>query len=395
MIDKLFKFFQIMDYELFKLHHRGMDCLGVKLNREDSRNNLIRKIKGVKWSSTHRCWYVTGEAMDELKGIFETTIGPGAVEGVEVATKVAAIVFPKESKITEIEKTEPALPFVPSIDQLSDLKVFKSYMEVNRFRENTITNYGKAILKFLNYFKDRNWRELTPDEIHKFQYDEIIVKELSFAYQSILISAIKKFYLANTGSPFEVNFIKRPRRPKPLPKVLSKEQIQEMIKLIENQKHRTMLSLTYACGLRAGELLKLKPVDILAPRGILLIKDAKGSKDRQVPLSGKIVEVLNSYLNNYKPNVWLFEGQFAGEQYSKRSLQQVFKDAVTRAGLDLSLTIHCLRHSFATHIMEGGVNLRVIQELLGHKNSKTTEIYTHVSTLEIKKVKSPFDDLDI
>ena len=144
--------------------------------------------------------------------------------------------------------------------------------------------------------------------------------------------------------------------------------------------YKTILSLIYACGLRMGELLRLKPQDILSDRNLLHIKQSKGKKDRVVPLSSKLLEMLREYYKSYKPKVWLFEGQYEGERYSERSLQQEFKNAVKQSNIKKSATLHWLRHSYATHLLEGGTDLRYIQVLFGHNSSKTTEIYTHVST---------------
>ena len=160
-----------------------------------------------------------------------------------------------------------------------------------------------------------------------------------------------------------------------------------------NLKHRMMLSLIYSCGLRRGELLSLKPVDIDSKRMIVVIRNGKGRKDRIVPLSPKILEQLREYFRMYRPQVYLFEGQVTGTAYDERSLQQVLKQAVVRADIRKPVTLHWLRHSYATHLLESGTDLRYIQELLGHSSSKTTEIYTHVSTHAIGKIRSPFDSL--
>lgn len=154
-----------------------------------------------------------------------------------------------------------------------------------------------------------------------------------------------------------------------------------------------MLSLIYSCGLRRSELLNLKPTNIDSKRNLIHIKQAKGKKDRIVPLSPKILEQLRAYYLAYKPTNWLFEGNCKGEKYSEQSLQSVLKQAVSKAGINKPVTLHWLRHSYATHLLESGTDLRYIQELLGHNSSRTTEIYTHVSTQNIQKIKSPFDDL--
>ncbi|WP_317245745.1 tyrosine-type recombinase/integrase [Flavobacterium amniphilum] len=174
---------------------------------------------------------------------------------------------------------------------------------------------------------------------------------------------------------------------------MSKEEVKSILSAHNNIKHKTMLSLIYSCGLRCGELLALEPVHIDSKRNIVFLKKAKGKKDRIVPLSAKILEMLREYYRLYKPKVYLFEGQTEGKPYDDRSLQQVLKQALKKANISKPVTLHWLRHSYATHLLESGTDLRYIQELLGHNSSKTTEIYTHVSTKNIQQIKSPFDDL--
>jgi integrase/recombinase XerD len=160
-----------------------------------------------------------------------------------------------------------------------------------------------------------------------------------------------------------------------------------------NVKHKMMLSFIYSCGLRCGELLALRPEHIDSRRGVVIIRQAKGKKDRIVPLSPRILEMLRVYYREYKPKVYLFEGQPVGKPYDERSLQLIMKQALEKANIQKPVTLHWLRHSYATHLLESGTDLRYIQEMLGHKSSKTTEIYTHVSTLRIQKIISPFDTL--
>ncbi len=191
----------------------------------------------------------------------------------------------------------------------------------------------------------------------------------------------------------EIDKIHRPKRAKVLPNVLSKEEVKKILDAHSNLKHKAMLSMIYSCGLRRSELLNLKFSDIDSKRNIVLLKNAKGKKDRIAPLSPKILAMLRTYYKEYKPKNWLFEGQKQGEQYSEKSLQSVLKQALQKVGITKPVTLHWLRHSYATHLLESGTDLRYIQELLGHSSSKTTEIYTHVSTKNIQQIKSPFDDL--
>jgi len=186
----------------------------------------------------------------------------------------------------------------------------------------------------------------------------------------------------------------RPKKSFQLPKVISEGEVAQIINACANIKHKAMLAMIYSAGLRRGELLGLKIKDIDSKRMIISIRQGKGMKDRNVPLSQVVLEMLREYYKKYKPMEYLFEGQ-GGGQYSERSIELVLKKAVRDAGIEKNINLHMLRHSYATHLMEAGTHLRYIQELLGHKSARTTQIYTHVSNLEISKIGSPIDKLNI
>ncbi len=374
-----------MDFEIFKLHHRGQDCLGVRLSREDSRNAQVRGIQGIKWSQTNRCWYgvVTELLMQQLAAI-----------GGKPPEPAIQPTHNQPHPIFSIGESDVTL-FTPNIEQLDALSLFKSHMKVIRYAENSIINYEKAVLKFLKYFRDCHWRDLTAAHIRDFQQTEIIDKNQSLAYQNLLINAIKLFYEVNTGIRPDTTFINRPRRSHYLPTILSREDLERLLRLVVNKKHKTMLSLCYACGLRSGELLGLKHEHIDRSRKTLMVRGAKGNKDRQLPLSDKIIAMIDDYLTFYTPETWIFEGQIKGQPYSMRSLQMVLKRALQVAKLSSKITLHCLRHTFATHLVESGVHILVVRDLLGHKSVRTTEIYTHVSHSMMNRLKNPFDDLNI
>ena len=187
--------------------------------------------------------------------------------------------------------------------------------------------------------------------------------------------------------------VHRPRRAKALPNELSKEEVKSILEAHNNLKHKAMLSLIYSCRLRCGELIALKPQHIDSKKNIVLIKNSKGKKDRIAPLSQKILEMLHEYYKIHKPKNYLFEGQTAGMPYDVRSLQLVLKHSLKKTGISKPVTLHWLRHSYATHLLENRTDLRYIQELLGHSSSKTTEIYTHASAKSIQQIKSLFYDL--
>jgi len=197
------------------------------------------------------------------------------------------------------------------------------------------------------------------------------------------------------GLRVETDMLERPRREKKLPNVLSKQEVQLLLQHTKNVKHKTMLSFVYACGLRIGELINLRISDIDFDRKTIHIKLSKGYKDRVIGLPQIIESMLKQYFKLYRPKTFVIEGDHPGKIYSSRSAQQVLKKSVTLAGITKPVTMHWLRHSYATHLLEAGTDTRYIQVLLGHSSIKTTEIYTHVSTNQIKNIPSPLDDLDI
>ena len=227
-----------------------------------------------------------------------------------------------------------------------------------------------------------------------FNREYIFKKQLSATYQSQFINALKIFYKLKTDKKIEIEKLIRPQKPFQLPKVISETEVAKIINATKNKKHKTMLSLMYSGGLRRGELLNLKLGDIDSNRMLIIINQGNGAKDRIVPLSPNILGMLRNYWKAYKPKEYLFEGMYGGK-YSERSIELVLKKAVKDAGINKNINLHMLRHSYATHLMESGTNLRYIQELLGHKSPKTTQLYTHVSSHQLGKIVSPFDKLRI
>jgi integrase/recombinase XerD len=189
-------------------------------------------------------------------------------------------------------------------------------------------------------------------------------------------------------------YIQRPKKEKILPNVLSENEVQLILNHTDNLKHKAILSLIYSAGLRRGELINMKINDIDSKRMYVIIRQGKGRKDRYSILSEKVLELLRRYFKEYQPKEWLFEGQFGG-QYGASSIQHILKDAVALSKIRKKVTVHTLRHSFATHLLERGTDIRYIQELLGHQSSKTTEIYTHITQRGLGKIKSPLDNFDI
>ncbi|TNJ41948.1 tyrosine-type recombinase/integrase [Tamlana fucoidanivorans] len=268
---------------------------------------------------------------------------------------------------------------------------FKRWLEQKRFSANTVDTYVEVTSLFIRYINLKQITNISVRSIEQFNYDFIFNAKKSVSYQNQCISGIKHYFTFK-DIDIEPLEIKRPDKDKKLPNVLSKSEIKTLLDNIQNIKHKTLLSLVYSAGLRIGEALTLKPNNIDYERRLIHIKAAKGRKDRYTLLSSSIIPLLHTYINHYNPKKHLFEGR-NGEPYTQVSARQVLKQALQRANITKYATLHTLRHSFATHLLESGTDIRYIQELLGHNSPKTTMIYTHVSSTNLMDIKNPFDTL--
>lgn len=251
----------------------------------------------------------------------------------------------------------------PSEEGIEQIKKYIQWLSSKRYSPNTIKTYSEALKSFLIFYREKAITEITNEDVVIYNNEYILKNNLSSSYQNQIVNAIKLFFTTIRETKIEIDKIHRPKRSKLLPNVLSKEEVKLILNAHSNIKHKTMLSLIYSCGLRRSELLNLKPADIDSKRGIVIIRQGKGKKDRIVPLSLKILEMLREYYSICRPKIWLFEGQNLGEQYSEYSLQSVLKQALQKTGITKQVTLHWLRHSYATHLLEAGTDLRYIQEL--------------------------------
>ena len=266
-------------------------------------------------------------------------------------------------------------------------------LKLKNYSQSTLKSYGYCFDLFLDHFQNVDIKELTKEDITDFLYKEY-QKGLSYGYQNQIINAIKFYYEKVLKRKKELYDIPRAKRPRKLPTVFSEEEITQLIGQIDNLKHKSILYLIYSAGLRISEAVNMKIADIDSKRNLINVRGAKGKKDRTTLLSKKLLIMLREYYIEYRPKEYLFEGE-NGRQYSKKSIQNVFNRALDRSGIRKKATVHTLRHSFATHLLEHGTDLRYIQQLLGHNSSKTTEIYTHITKKGMDKIKSPLDNLEI
>ena len=347
-----------MKWESKLIKHNGIVRIALIFEKDAELIARIKLIEGSRWSQTKGIWHLPDTEENRIR-----------------------------FKIPLHHQT------VLSAEGIAAIEKFKQWLLSKRYSPSTIKTYSEALKSFLIFYREKPVAEITNEDVIIYNNEYILKNNLSASYQNQIVNAIKLFFQTIRETKMMVDKIHRPKRSKLLPNVLSKEEIKLILNAHSNIKHKTMLSLIYSCGLRRSELLNLKPIDIDSKRNIVLLKNAKGKKDRITPLSPIILEMLREYYLRFKPKIWLFEGQNAGDQYSEQSLQSVLKQALQKAGIKKPVTLHWLRHSYATHLLESGTDLRYIQELLGHSSSKTTEIYTHVSTKSLQQIKSPFDDL--
>ena len=272
-----------------------------------------------------------------------------------------------------------------------NLKIFKELLIQKRYSDNTQRIYCNYFKDFYTYFENKNLEKISVDQINKYIFNLIQLKNISISQQNQRINAIKFYYEKVLGRSKQYYELHRPNKEHKLPKVLSKNEVKKILNSCKNIKHHCILMLIYSAGLRRSELLDLKIFDINSERMLININGAKGKKDRISLLSENTLRILREYYKEYKPKEYLFEGAKGGK-YSPTSVAKVLKNAANKAGIKKTITPHMLRHSFATHLLEQGTDLRYIQELLGHSSSKTTEIYTHVSKKAINKIKNPVDD---
>ena len=265
-------------------------------------------------------------------------------------------------------------------------------MRIRDYSERTISAYVSAVYR-LAAFYHQSPDKLGREEIRTFLVDLVEEKQVAWSYYEQVLAALRYLYRHVLHRGEVVEDIRGPRSKKMLPIVLSVEEVARFFKAIPSLKHRTILMLSYGAGLRVGEAVRVRLSDLDRQRKVLRVSQGKGKKDRYTILSPSLLEMLDRYCWAARPTDTLFTTGSTGRPITASTVQRVCKQAQQDAGIEKTITPHTLRHSFATHLLEAGTNLRVIQVLLGHASPRTTAIYTHVSTDLIGKVVSPLDDL--
>jgi site-specific recombinase XerD len=338
----------------------------------------IKKIPFCKWYADEHCWTIpySEKYLADIKRI--------------AAQFSLNLVYHLASK--------PKIKPRPSRHDIENFRIcpdeYISKLKELRYSQNTLDTYKHMFEEFINHYPDTQIQEITDTMIIDFLRYLVNERNISGSYQNQSINAIKFYFEKVLGGNRKVYTIDRPRKEKLLPEVLSEAEVVKILNATENLKHKAIFMTIYSAGLRIGEAINLKIKDIDSQRMQIKVVQGKGKKDRFTLLGNKTLEILRKYVAEYKPKDWLFEG-VKGEQYSTSSIQANLKIAVDKTNIKKRITVHTLRHSFATHLLEAGTDIRYIQSLLGHSSGKTTEIYTHITTKGFDQIKSPLDKLEL
>lgn len=350
--------------------HRKTEQLLIKFKYHQKLINLIKSVDGALWSISLKSWYLkdTDKNLQLIINLFR---------GI---TEVNTSKIPKK-KIFKRNLTEP---------QKVLLNAFYIYLKGKRYSQSTIDTYTFFVADFINFHTKIDLENLTNRNVEEFIETVFIERNYSVSSQRQFISALKIFIVFNPQTKINNLQLERPKKSRQLPIVLSQEEIIRLLQCTKNLKHRTALAFIYSSGFRIGELINLELHHIDMDRNQVLIQNAKGRKDRYVPLAKSFKPLLTNYISTYQPKRFFIEGK-PQEKYSAGSIRAFLRTSCKLAKIHKRVTPHCLRHSFATHLLENGIDLRLIQELLGHSKPETTMIYTHVTQKSLMQVTSPLD----
>lgn len=382
------KFEKRTDKITVHIHPTNADywCLDLPENMISAHLSTLKNIHGRRWNTDWYIWEAPATQLTKrfleqyLPGIIEWRFQPG--EGIPERLPAPAPKYQNSPKVQVVAQYEAA---VTALEQMLMLK---------RYSWRTIKSYKSSLRQYIMYYNDIKPSLISRKQINAYLMHLIRDKNITESYQNQIACAIKIFYSDVLYQSDKVDGLVQAKKPEKIPQVLTEGEVTRLLRAVDNLKHRCILMIIYSAGLRLGELTKLRLTDIQADEHRIFVRDGKGKKDRCTILAGKTEAMLRTYLALYKPVHWLFEGADGGA-YSDRSVQAIFTAAKERSKINPLATVHTLRHSFATHLLEKGVDLRYIQDLLGHESSKTTEIYTHITKKSWDKIKSPLDDLEI
>lgn len=371
-----------MDASLFNCEpivHKGQQRLRLQFEYNPEINKQVKAISGCQWSKTLRCWHIPDTSAN--RSLFT----------VKEVAPTNSNSLPYTDTANKAEKANQRIsPF-----NLKEQKRYIQLMQLKAYSGSTIKIYSTEFGVFLQALGNYNAVDITPERLKDYlQYCHVKLKLTENAIHS-RINALKFYYEKVLKRDKFFWDIPRPRKPMLLPKLLNETELRNLFNALSNKKHKAMMFTAYSAGLRVSEIVNLKIRDIDSKRMQIFIERAKGKKDRYVNLSPLLLDILREYIKSYvpKPKKYLFESEQTLSQYPTRTVQQIFTNAKNKAGIRKEIGIHSLRHSFATHLLDKGTDIRYIKDLLGHFNIKTTERYLHVSKQQLVNIVSPFDDL--
>lgn len=352
-----------------KSHRKELKLL-LRFDYNTTLIHVAKKIEDIKWSKTLKCWYLNfnEENIQLVTNTFKNI------------TRVNLDRLPKKELFKRnLTKDEKEL-----------LNNFYLFLKGKRYSESTIQTYTFFVADFINFHTKKSLEELTNRDVELFIEKVFIERNYSISSQRQFVSALKIFIIFCPLTRINDLALERPKKSRKLPNVLSQEEVLSIIQHTRNIKHRAILALIYSCGLRISELINLKLTDFHLERKQLIVKNGKGRKDRYVSLAESFLPLLSNYYYSYKPENYFVEGKNGG-QYSTESVRQFLRKSCLKAGVKKVVTPHTLRHSYATHLLENGVDIRYIQSLLGHAKPETTMIYTHVKRKDLMEIQNPLD----
>jgi len=402
------------------LHHKNVENIGIYFPDKSDLHKAARKIKNVQWTRTHKCWYVAltkdkyNEIVRSFKGITEIehselkeyllqkkkAIPVDSPQNTKKEVKTGSHVSPVSGPVSANQKLVTKPPVIGKGGKIHPVNAhvlhsMELQLKLKAYSSSTIKTYLNEMTQLLYLLNNIQADDLKPEHLKRYLvhcYEKLKLTENTLHSR---INALKFYYEQVLGREKFFWEIPRPKKRDLLPQIFNQNEIASIINSVTNKKHKTMLMLAYSAGLRVSEVVALKTYHIDSKRMTIFISQAKGKKDRIVSLSPVLLVMLREYALKYKPdkNGYLFEGISKGSPYSTRSLQEVLQAAKKKAGILRPGSIHSLRHSFATHLIEKGTDVTMIQKLLGHNDLKTTLRYLHTSNKDLLKIISPLDDL--
>jgi integrase/recombinase XerD len=378
------------------LEHNSERLIAIHYEKNNAIHEQLRKIKKLRWSRTNRCWHLplNKDNYYQLMRFLQTRamVNNGPLLG--HFNTVPVTVLPP---VTARQALPAQLNGIKNVYTINKhiLPALKQHLQLKAYSPSTIKTYMNEMSQFIQAVKGNAADQFTTPRLKdylQYCYNDLKLSENTLHSR---INALKFYYEQVLKREKLFWEIPRPKKPMILPKLLNETELRKLFNALVNKKHKAMLFTAYSAGLRVSEIVNLKIADIDSKRMQIFVQRAKGKKDRYVNLSVVLLDILRKYLQECKPRpqVFLFESEQTLTAYPTRTVQQIFSNAKQKAGIAKAVGVHSLRHSFATHLLEKGTDIKYIKDLLGHFNIKTTERYLHVSKKQLVNIVSPFDDL--